>query len=201
MNIDLATEYLKKADPQMAALIGATAKPMLPSPTTPLEALVDALVSQQLSIKAAATIFGRVKMVLEQSITPKSILNTAPESLRAAGLSGQKVSYLMALAEAFDKSPEAYETLHLMSNDEVVARLSAIKGIGIWTAEMFLMFTLLREDVFPIGDLGIRRAMHFNFFHGEKVADKLLIQRAEIWKPYRTVACLWLWKSGDLPKK
>jgi DNA-3-methyladenine glycosylase II len=134
---------------------------------------------------------------LDNDFCPDRVLTTSKESLRDAGLSGQKTKYLYALAEAFLSEPEAYENLHKLEDDEVIKRLTDIKGIGVWTAQMFLMFTLLREDVFPIGDLGIRRGMEIFLFDGEKQEHSTLVKRAEIWKPYRSVASLALWKAQD----
>jgi DNA-3-methyladenine glycosylase II len=134
---------------------------------------------------------------LDNDFCPDRVLTTSKESLRDAGLSGQKTKYLYALAEAFQSNPDAYKNLHKLENDEVIKKLTAIKGIGVWTAQMFLMFTLLREDVFPIGDLGIRRGMEIFLFDGEKQDHSTLIERAEIWKPYRSVASLALWKAQD----
>ncbi len=205
MRIEQAIAYLTTADPAMGSLISRTGPIILPPPKADFETLVDAIVSQQLSTKAAATIFGRVVLLLENEVTPGRILSTPPEAFRSAGLSGQKTSYMYALAEAFSANGEAYSQLHEMGDDEVIKSLTAIKGIGVWTAQMFLIFTLLREDVFPIDDLGIRRGM-LNFILPNfstagiqpKELNKQLIARAEIWQPYRSVASLYLWKGVDV---
>jgi len=195
MDIKAASLHLERADPLFIPVMRLENLPKLPAPTAYLEALVDALVSQQLSVKAAATIFSRVKQTLNFDITTSNILSTPAWEFRRAGLSGQKTSYLFAVAEAFAQNPELFANLHELADEEVIRALTAIKGVGVWTAQMFLMFTLLREDVFPIGDLGIRKAMYQNFFDGEKALDVELVARAEIWRPHRSVACLWLWKS------
>ena len=197
MNFSKAIPYLSQKDPELASTILHVGTITLPHPKENFESLVNSIVSQQLSVKAAATIFQRVCLVLENEITPVNVLATPTEKLRSAGLSGQKTSYLFALAEAFIKNSKKYQNLHDLSDEEVIKALTSIKGIGVWTAQMFLMFTLLREDIFPIGDLGIRRGMENLLFEGEKQQHEILIERAEIWGPYRSVASLYLWKMQD----
>lgn len=197
MNFSKAVLHLTKADSQFASTIAQVGSIKLPPPRENFESLVNSIVSQQLSVKAAATIFQRVCLVLENEITPINVLETSTEQFRSAGLSGQKTSYLFALAEAFTENAKEYQNLHDLSDEEVIRALTSIKGIGVWTAQMFLMFTLLREDIFPIGDLGIRRGIEKLFFEGEKQEHSVLIERAEIWAPYRSVASLYLWKMQD----
>jgi len=197
MNIPRAAEHLTLVDPELERVMDRAGALRLPPPREEFEALIDSIVSQQLSTKAAATIMGRVRLTLENDITPSAVSATPADSLRSAGLSGQKTRYLYALAEAFQSDPRAYREMHGMSNEEVIEILTRIKGIGIWTAQMFLMFTLLREDVFPVGDLGIRRGMETFLFNGEKQEHAVLIERAKIWSPYRSVACLALWQAQD----
>ena len=179
----------------MAAIIEKIGTIEMPLPKGNFESLVDSIVSQQLSTKAAATIFKRLSLALENDITPQRVLRTDDQTLRNAGLSGQKTNYLAALSEAFIEKPKDYENLHRQTDAEVIELLTAIKGIGVWTAQMFLIFTLLREDVFPVGDLGVRRGMERLYFEGEKQSYDVLTQRAEIWAPYRSVASLYLWQS------
>lgn len=197
MNLAKAIPHLAKADPEFVKIIDRVDPIQLPPPRENFESLVDSIVSQQLSVKAAATIFQRVCLVLDNEITATKVLATSAEQLRSAGLSGQKTSYLIALAEAFLEKPDSYKNLHDLTDTEVIEELTAIKGIGVWTAQMFLMFTLLREDVFPIGDLGIRRGMEKFLFDGENQPHETLIKRAEIWAPYRSVASLVLWQVQD----
>jgi len=197
MNLSKGIKHLRNADPEFLPILEKAGIPELPLPRENFESLVDSIVSQQLSVKAAATIFQRVCLVLENEITPAKVRSTSTEQLRSAGLSGQKTNYLYALAEAFSQKPEVYNQLHELTDSDVIKTLTEIKGIGVWTAQMFLMFTLLREDVFPIGDLGIRRGMEIFLFNGEKQEHASLIKRAEIWEPYRSIACLYLWKAQD----
>ncbi len=197
MNIKKAAEYLADADPGMGEIIERVGIVKLPVPRSNFESLADSIVSQQLSVKAAATIYKRFSQSLDHDISPGRILQTAPEIFSAAGLSGQKTKYMAALAEAFIQNEDTYSRLHELPNEEVVKLLTDIKGVGVWTAHMFMMFNLLREDIFPVGDLGIRRAVERHYFDGEKQEFDLLSKHSEIWKPHRTVASFYLWRSLD----
>ncbi len=204
MRIALATKHLTDIDPALDRIISRTGMISIPPPKGDFETLVDAIVSQQLSVKAAATIFGRLVLLLDHDVNPRRILSTPPEAFRATGLSGQKTGYMYALAEAFAKNSEPYSLLHEMDDAEVIYLLTQIKGIGVWTAQMFLIFTLLREDVFPIDDLGIRRGMYRHITphlvgaaFPEREIKKMMEAHAERWKPYRSVASLYLWKGVD----
>ena len=147
------------------------------------EDLVDAICSQQLSGKAAKTIFTRVKNLL-MKITPENIIGTNDQKLRDCGLSWQKVSYIRDLATKVTNGELNILILNKLSDEEVINKLVAVKGIGRWTAEMFLMFSLARPDIFPKDDLGIQKAM-----------KNLKIKNPNRWKPYRTVASWYLWRS------
>jgi len=149
------------------------------------ESLVDAICSQQLSIKAANTIFGRVKTILVK-ITPQNILSKTDQELRDCGLSWQKVSYIKDLSSKIINSELQIAKLDLLNDEEVIKELIKVKGIGRWTAEMFLMFSLGRPDILPKDDLGINKALK-NL--GVKPKD------TEKWKPYRTIASWYLWRS------
>lgn len=167
----------------------------LPEPQASFESLLSSIISQQISTKAAATIQQRIFEAIDYDVSPQRIIDTPPEVFKVAGLSKQKIKYVAAIAEAFIENPHTYNRLHELPNEEVLQLLTQIKGIGVWTAQMFMMFNLLREDIFPIGDLGIRRAIERHYFEGEQQAFDVLIARAEKWKPYRTVACFYLWRS------
>ena len=147
------------------------------------EDLVDAICSQQLSGKAAKTIFTRVKNLL-MKITPENIIGTNDQKLRDCGLSWQKVSYIRDLATKVTNGELNILILNKLSDEEVINKLVAVKGIGRWTAEMFLMFSLARPDIFPKDDLGIQKAM-----------KNLKIKNSNRWKPYRTIASWYLWRS------
>ncbi len=154
--------------------------------------LVNAIISQQLSGKAAATIFGRVKVGLGK-ITPENILKTSDEKFRSWGLSRAKTVYVKDLAEKIQSSKLKITSLDKFPDEEIIKELIKVKGIGPWTAEMFLMFTLGRPDRFPIEDLGIRKGVQklINKSINQDEIDKF----ATRWKPWRTVASWYLWRS------
>ena len=162
-------------------------------------ALVRAIVGQQLSVRAAQAIHGRL---LEQfggaAPTPEQILASDPEELRAAaGLSRAKVAFLRSLAEHVVGGSLALDRLDALPDDEVIAELVAVKGIGEWSAHMFLIFQLRRPDVLAVGDLGVRRAVERAYRLRELPSAAELVALAEPWRPYRTHACLLLWHSLD----
>jgi DNA-3-methyladenine glycosylase II len=158
---------------------------------------VRAIVGQQLSVSAARAIYGRLTARFEgRPPTPQEILDDEPEELRAAaGLSRAKVGYLRSLAEHTISGELELERLDQLSDDQVIAELTAVKGIGEWSAHMFLMFHLERPDVLPVGDLGIRRAIE-RAYSLDALPDAATIERlAEPWRPHRTLACRYLWRS------
>jgi DNA-3-methyladenine glycosylase II len=158
---------------------------------------VRAIAGQQLSVKAARAIYGRLTARFEdRPPTPEEILNDDPEALRAAaGLSRAKVGYLRSLAEHALTGELELERLDELDDEQVIAELTAVKGLGLWTAQMFLMFQLERPDVLPTGDLGIRRAIE-RAYGLDALPDPLAMEQiAESWRPYRTLACRYLWRS------
>ncbi len=156
--------------------------------------LCNAILAQQVSGAAARTIIGRVRDLYpaKRFPDPESILSTPAAKLRGAGASRQKARYLHALAEAFDSGGLSNARFSRLSDDDIVERLTAVVGIGRWTAEMFLMFSMRRPDIFPVDDLGIRKGMN-RFFGISDVRE--MIERAERWRPYRTVASNYLWRA------
>jgi DNA-3-methyladenine glycosylase II len=160
------------------------------------EELVESIIGQQLSGKAADTIFKRFLTLYEDSRfpTPQILLKTDAEKLRSAGMSYSKASYIRNVAQAFANKELDIKKLRKMSDEEVVKELTKIKGVGNWTAEMILIFTFKREDVFSLGDAGLRRAIK-NLYDLEK--DKDILSLAEKWKPKRSYACWYLWRSLD----
>ncbi|MFW6089773.1 MAG: DNA-3-methyladenine glycosylase family protein [Gemmatimonadota bacterium] len=161
----------------------------------PFRRLVLAIVNQQLSTASAAAIRGR--LVERFELTPGALLAADPESLTAVGLSRRKAEYVQGIAAAFHADGLSRAAFDAMTDDEVIERLVEIRGVGTWTAKIFLMFALGRPDVFPIEDLGIRRGMT-NLF-GELSADDML-EVAERWRPERTRACLYLWRAADMTR-
>lgn len=159
-------------------------------------ALLRAVVGQQLSTKAAATIFERVLALFGGRMPSAAELLAADEdALRGAGLSGRKVEYLRDLAAHVVSGELEIERLHELSDDAVTAELVAIRGLGVWTAHMFLIFHLERPDVLPVGDLGIRNAAMAEYGLAEPPAPAELERIAQPWRPHRTLACLYLWES------
>jgi DNA-3-methyladenine glycosylase II len=162
-----------------------------------LTSLIRAIVGQQLSTKAAATIFGRFAALFPDNaeIEPAAIARLDDATLRAVGLSGQKVSYLRDLCSRITEGSLRLDELDDLPDDEVIARLTAVKGFGRWTAEMFLMFRLNRPDVLPVGDLGIVTAVQRIYGLRARPEPKRLLKIGEAWRPYRSVACWYLWQS------
>src|SRR5580658_1550194 len=199
-----ALATLREADPVLAELIAAAGK--LPSAgegrpdkDDHYGALVRAIAGQQLSVLAARAIYGRLTARFgDRPPTPQEILADDPEELRAAaGFSRAKVAYLRSLAEHVLSGELELGRLDALPDEQVIAELTAVKGLGVWTAHMFLMFQLERPDVMAVGDLGIRRAIE-RAYELEGLPDAQTIERiAEPWRPHRTLACRYLWRSLD----
>jgi DNA-3-methyladenine glycosylase II len=162
-----------------------------------LTALVGAIVSQQLSTKAAATIFARVRALVPagEPLSAAQINAVSDVALRGAGLSGQKVGYLRDVCARILDGRLQLDELEALPDEVVVERLVAVKGFGRWTAEMFLMFRLHRPDVLPVGDLGIVNAVKRLYRLRKTPAPERLLQIGEAWRPYRSVACWYLWQT------
>ena len=167
-------------------------------PTDAYGILVRSIVGQQLSTRAASTIYGRVVELFGGEVpAPAKLIAADPDTLRAAGLSRAKVAYLRDLAERVEDGDLDLDHLTELSDDQVSEQLTAVKGIGQWSADMFLIFHLGRPDILAVGDLGIRRAAE-RAYGLKKIPDaKTLTRIAEPWRPYRSLACLYLWASLD----
>jgi DNA-3-methyladenine glycosylase II len=204
---DPAIAHLRAADPVLGALIDRLDDVELPDrsdrpkPGEHYAALVRTIVGQQLSTKAARSIWLRiVEHFGGKPPTPEQVLAADPEELRAAGgLSRAKTTYLRSLAEHVLDGSLELDRLEELGDDEVIAELVAVKGIGEWSAHMFLMFQLGRPDVLAPGDLGIRRGVQITYGLAEMPTPAEVIERAEAWRPYRTAACMYLWRSIDAP--
>lgn len=197
---EAADAHLRGADPVLAALIERQGP--LPAPAQRGDhygALVRAIVGQQLSTKAARAIHARLLDLFGgRAPTPDELLAMHPEELRtAAGLSRAKVTFLRSLAEHVLSGELDLDHVAELPDDDVVAELTAVKGVGVWTAHMFLMFQLGRPDVLPVGDLGIRRAVERAYGLKDLPSAAELEAIAEAWRPHRTAACLHLWRSLD----
>ena len=159
-------------------------------------ALLRSVIGQQLSVKAAATIFERVLTLFGGEVpTPQSLLDADPDGLRAAGLSGRKVEYLQDLARHVLDGELEVDRLDQLPDEVVIEEITAVRGLGVWTAHMFLMFHLERPDVLPVGDLGIRNAVRAAYGLDEPASPAELERIAEPWRPHRSLACLYLWES------
>ncbi len=160
--------------------------------------LVRTIVGQQLSTKAARSIYNRLAAIFgERPPTPEELLAADEDELRAAGLSRPKIRYLRDLASHVLTGEVDFDSMHALSDEEVSARITAVKGLGQWSADMFLMFHLSRPDVLPVGDLGIRRAVERAYELPEMPDPDALRILAEPWRPHRTLASFYLWESLD----
>ena len=196
-----ARAHLLVADPILAALIAA-GRPIVPSPHEDLYlALLRAIVSQQISTKAAAAIWKRFQALFppEGYPEPRALLALSEDELRAAGLSRQKAGYLKAIAEYNERGLLDYAHLTSLSEEAFTQHLTAIKGVGRWTAQMLQMFALDQTDVFSEGDLGVQNAMrkHYALAETGRALQKRMLIIAEAWRPYRSLACKYLWQSLD----
>lgn len=181
-----------RTDPALAPLVDEHGPVELEPAADPFARLVVSVINQQLSVESAAAIEERVFDRFE--VTPAGMLAADEDALREAGLSGSKVAYVRNLATAFDDGTLSRERLDAMSDEEVIDALTEVKGVGVWTAKMALIFVLGREDVFPVEDLGVRRGMESLF--GDLTRAEM-VARAEAWRPYRSYASLYLWRVVD----
>ena len=170
----------------------------------PFDALAESIAYQQLSGKAAATIFGRVRALYPKRkwLDPEQLLATPDETLRAAGLSRAKTAALKDLAaKTIDGTVPAGRALIRMTDDEIIARLTAVRGIGRWTVEMLLLFDLGRPDVWPVDDYGVRKGFAKTFGRRKLPTPKQLMKFGEKWRPYRSVAAWYFWRALDTAEK
>jgi DNA-3-methyladenine glycosylase II len=158
--------------------------------------LVESIISQQLSGKAADTIFGRFKKLFpKEKITPEKLVKIPDEKIRQAGISYSKINYIKGIAQVVINKQIDLNSLEKLNDEEVIRELVKLKGVGQWTAEMYLMFTLQRPDIFSPGDLGLQNAMIKIYKLDKKPKKEILIEISDKWSPYRTTACRILWKS------
>jgi DNA-3-methyladenine glycosylase II len=199
-----AVAHLRGAHERMDALIGRVGPCRLGLHRTGafskqelLVALMEAIVSQQLSPKAADTIFARVRALVDGPLAPVSVLALPDEKLRGAGLSGAKTRSMRDLCEHVQRGDLALEELSTMDDDAVIASLTRVRGIGRWTAEMVLMFQLGRQDVLPVGDLGIQKGVQKLFRLRALPAAERMVKLTRPFRPYRSVACWYLWRLNE----
>lgn len=200
-----AVATLKRADRDLGRVINRVGAFHLEveAMKSPFEALAEAIVYQQLTGKAAATIFGRVKALVGGGrVKATAISATGEKALRAAGLSGAKVAAVKDLAaKALDGTVPTLARLKSMSDADIIERLTTIRGVGQWTVEMFLMFRLGRPDVFPSTDYGVRKGFQIAFGTRDLPSPKEMLARSVRWHPYRSVASWYLWRVLDLPRE
>jgi DNA-3-methyladenine glycosylase II len=203
--MESALNHLVKHDPTLAKVIESYPKPSFIAHTNYYQELVDSIISQQLSVKAARTIEGRFKDLFGGEFpSPEQILERDIEELRAVGLSRPKGRYIQDLAIKILDGTVRFDTLDQLSNEQIVEELTKVKGIGVWTVHMFLMFCMGRLDVLPVGDLGIRNGI-MRLYNLEKVPDAAedieAIAKSNHWHPYESVASWYIWQSLDnVPK-
>lgn len=206
--------HLKKSDKVMRAIMERVGPYRMQYRDPTFHSLARAIVYQQLNGKAALTIFNRFTALAGDPVTAEGILKLTPEQLRSVGLSKQKSSYLFDMAERASRGELDFSRVASLTDDEVIEHLTQVKGVGVWTAHMFLMFTLQRPNVLPTGDFAIRMAMFRHYLdrrrakdgaakNGRKRKIKLptpaqMEKIAKCWEPYRSVACWYLWRSLDV---
>ena len=193
-----AITHLKKSDPVLAAIIEkiGPCKMQFGEPT--FHSLAEAILYQQLNGKAAVTIFNRFTALAGDPLTPEGILKLTDTQMRGVGLSKQKNSYLRDLSEKTKAGLLEFERLPKLSEQEVIEHLTQVKGIGVWTAHMFLIFTLRRPDILPTGDYGVQAAIKKHYGKRKWPKPAVMEKIAKPWAPYRSIACWYLWKSLDV---
>ena len=192
---DAAKRELSAADPVLASVISDNEGPGLSSKGDMFLTLASSIVSQQISTAAAKMVWARFEGLLGE-VRPDAVLSVSHEQMRRCGLSGRKADYIRGIAKAW-RSGYGDRDWDSMSDEEVLALLTGLRGVGAWTAEMIMIFTLLRPDVFPVGDVGVVRAVERLYSDGRAMSKQEILEKSEEWKPWRTVATWYLWRSID----
>jgi DNA-3-methyladenine glycosylase II len=193
-----AVNHLKKSDPILRSIIERVGPCRMEFGEPEFSALAESIVYQQLNGKAAATIFERFAALAGEPLTPEGILKLSDVQLRSVGLSKQKSAYLKDLAAKTAAGALDFARLSQLSDDEVIEHLTQVKGIGVWTAHMFLMFSLRRPNVLPTGDYGVQMAIKKHYKKRKLPKPKDMEKIARAWEPYRSVACWYMWRSLDI---
>ena len=191
-----ATAALSKKDKKLKSIIDAYKGEIMTLRGDAFFTLARSITGQQISVKAADSVWNKVVAALDK-ITPKIVANTDSTVLRACGLSTQKVLYMHALANHFLENKTLVAAWPEMADEDILKDLTSIHGIGRWTAEMFLIFNLARPDVFPVADIGLQKAIFRHYKNSEKMTPTEIRAIGERWRPYRTVATWYLWRSLD----
>jgi len=197
-----ARRTLMRRDPVLAPVIRKHKErsPLDRPVLDPFPSLVRVIAGQQISTKAAATIYGRLAALMPDGVAPGAMLALTDEQFRQAGMSRQKITYLRDLAAKVVSGDLPVHSLHELTDEEVIEAIVRVKGLGRWSAEMFLMFRLHRPDVLPVDDLGIVNAIHRLYRLRKKPTADRIRKIGESWRPYRTVACWYLWRSLENTK-
>jgi DNA-3-methyladenine glycosylase II len=193
---DRAKRALAKRDPVMAGIMRAHPKVFMMPRGEPFFTLARAIVGQQISVKAAQSVWNKVLICVDK-ISPEHVLKVKRTELRACGLSDRKTEYIADLAQHFADGKIHVHRWPEMDDEAIIAELTEVRGIGRWTAEMFLMFNLLRPDVFPLDDLGLQKGICLAYFKKRKVSLRTMKKLGETWRPWRSVATWYLWRSLD----
>jgi 3-methyladenine DNA glycosylase/8-oxoguanine DNA glycosylase len=193
-----AVRHLKQSDPILRAIIDRIGPCRMEFGPPEFHSLAEAIVYQQLNGKAAVTIFKRFSDVAGDPVTPQGILKLTETQMRQVGLSKQKSSYLRDMAEKAAQGLLDFSRLGEMTDEEVIEHLTQVKGVGVWTAHMFLMFTLRRPNILPTGDYGVQVAMKKHYKKRKLPKPQQMEKIARAWEPYRSIACWYLWKSLDI---
>jgi DNA-3-methyladenine glycosylase II len=193
---DRAKRALARRDIVMKAIIRSRPSVYLVRRGEPFLTLARAICGQQISVKAAQSVWDRV-VACCGAVTPEGVLAKKRTELRACGLSDRKTEYIADLAQHFADGSIHVHRWPAMSDEEIIAELVQVRGIGRWTAEMFLIFNLLRPDVFPLDDLGLQKGIRVTYFKGRKVSLGRMRKLGESWRPWRSVATWYLWRSLD----
>ncbi|RYG49468.1 DNA-3-methyladenine glycosylase 2 family protein [bacterium] len=196
-----AYEALRQADPILGAIMERIGPLEMTSRPVDFHAVADAIVGQQLSCKAAGTIFRRLCTGLQcpesGRLDPEMFAGHAAETLRPFGLSRQKAGYILDLAGKSATGEVRFDRFDTLADERIIRELTAVKGIGVWTVQMILMFSLGRGDVLPTDDLGIQHGMRLLDGLAEKPKKTYMVERAEVWRPHRSLACRYLWRIKD----
>ncbi len=193
---DRAKRALARRDAVMAEIMRAHPKMFMTQRGEPFFTLARAICGQQISVKAAQSVWNKVAVCV-QEISPEGVLKVKRTALRACGLSDRKVEYIADLAQHFANGSIHVHKWPDMPDEAIIEELVRVRGIGRWTAEMFLMFNLLRPDVYPLDDLGLQKGIRLAYFKNRKISLKRMKQLGDTWRPWRSVATWYLWRSLD----
>ena len=192
-----AKKILSRKDPVLKKIIKKYNKGFLTTKNKPFFSLCRTIIGQQISTKAADSIWLKFEAKCKKKINPKTILNLSTQNLKSVGLSRQKVSYLKNIASNFDKKLFDVKKLKKMNDHDAISYITQLKGLGEWSAQMFLMFNLNRSDIFPIGDIGFLRALSINYKTSYPPSEKFLNKISNLHLGYRTVLTWYMWRSID----